>query len=67
MFFSENKPPSRCGSKGKQQTPKSYVYNVQVGSWTGRPLLSRQVMREESPNSAEQCADNVREVGVKAD
>jgi hypothetical protein len=31
-------------------------YNDSVGSWTGRPLVFRQEIREESPNSTEQCA-----------
>ncbi len=31
-------------------------YNEPVGSRTGRSLSPRQVVGEESPNSAEQCA-----------
>src|SRR5258708_8052335 len=41
---------------GPRSDACSFAYNDSVGSWTGRPLLSRQVMREESPNSTEQCA-----------
>ncbi len=32
------------------------AYNNHVGSWAGRSLFLRQVRREESPNSREQCA-----------
>src|SRR6266699_2628279 len=47
----------RCFCANIASGARFIAYNCNVGSWTGRPLASSfGTRREESPNSAEQCA-----------